>query len=1328
LPASRKIEIEPGLFEKLKERAAHNRVPLETLLLGCWQAWTSRVIGVGQLMIGLLSHGRSASGLKDALGPLSKYIPLEASIDGSATLGDLVKRADESAREAESWADYFSWDLFESERDFLERQSNFFPVCCEFFQIPDPCAAAGVEFSTIRLSACTDRFKLKLSCIWSVDSIMADLVYDSSALHSSAVDAWAKQLKAILDGLSHDLSDRIDDIDMLGPDERKRVLIGLNDTAALFGGDAPAVRLIEDQVRLKPDGIAIESGAGDLSFNGLNCSANRLARYLLRQGVTPGDVVALYLERSPELVVSLLAVLKAGATYLPIDPALPQERVGFFLKDARSKLVLTQASLRPAIWFTGVRSFCPDAEWREFEHEAEEDLGLQVWPEDCAYIIYTSGSTGTPKGVMVTNRGLSNYLAWSAAAYRVEEGSGAPVHTPISFDLTVTSLLTPLAGGRRVKLLPEGDGIERLSQALISGEQYSLVKLTPAHLKLLSEILPSGGIKNCANVFVIGGEALFTDDLPFWRHSASKTRLVNEYGPTETVVGCCVYELPTDWNDEGSIPIGRPITNTRVYILNGALSLQPAGSVGELYIGGYGVATGYVGRPDMTAERFVPDPFSSEPGARMYRSGDLARLRLDSQIEYVGRNDHQVQIRGFRVELGEVEAALLAHPAVRAAAVITVEAANSTRLEAFVEMNQNRQVEPEQLIEFIKQKLPSYMVPTNALVLDQLPLTSNGKVDRQRLQALGRAAARERPYTAPRDDREAVLADIWAQVLGLERVGIHDNFFELGGDSVLTIQVVARANRVGFSYEPHHILARQTIAELAEVATNGSVGDSVEDQACGETPLTPIQEWFFEQDETDLNHYNQAVILAARDAVELAAFEAVVDALVERHAALRSAFFNAGPRWRLVITEQEENRVFGIVDLSQVSPEHASEVIERITNSVQASFDLDRGPLIRIVLFQFGDTSKQTGAWQSNLGDKENRCRARVLIIAHHLVIDSVSWAILLRDLEDGYLDFNENGRPEFGPVTSSYRRWALRLKYLAGEEWMQAQLQYWDAELRRSRARMVTDCAGENLEGGARIILTELNGEQTERLVRIAAAEYGAEVKELLVAALVRGAGDLFGDDGRGAFSIDLEGHGREDVGDRINLANSVGWFTCIYPVLFERRSEESLRSLIQRIKRQLRSVPAGGLGYGLLRYISKRDGRGNPLSAIHDSELSFNYLGFIGRELGRFFEASDESVGQTRSPKRRRRYLVEVNAEIRSGKLLIEWTYSDRLANSRVEAAARKTLQTIQVLIAQARRGESYDQTPSGAVNIRLRQRDIQTIMTSINRAGNRIKSKRK
>src|SRR5437588_2830781 len=428
------------------------------------------------------------------------------------------------------------------------------------------------------------------------------------------------------------------------------------------------------------------------------------------------------------MVVGLLGILKAGGAYLPLEPGSPRERLAFMLQDAHPQLLLTQQRLLPQLPETAQPVVCLDSDWEGIAGQSEQKPLSGVRGENLAYVIYTSGSTGKPKGTMLLHRGLLNYLSWCCQTYEASAGTGSPLHSPLGFDLSVTSLFSPLLTGQCITLVAEEQGAEALASALRTGTDYSLVKLTPAPVQLLRQTLRPAAAATSTRALVIGGEALLAEQLAFWRQHAPATRLINEYGPTETVVGCCVYEVGPQDAASGAVPIGQPIANTQLYVLDAQLHLAPIGVVGELYIGGAGLARGYLKRPELTAERFVPHAWSAEPGARLYKTGDLARYRTDGVLEFLGRQDHQVKVRGYRIELGEIEQALLEHPAVRECVVVVrASLAGTNQLVAYVVLDQSQQADQEQIAlgPFLQERLPDYMVPPQIVVLDALPLTAN---------------------------------------------------------------------------------------------------------------------------------------------------------------------------------------------------------------------------------------------------------------------------------------------------------------------------------------------------------------------------------------------------------------------------------------------------------------------------------------------------------------------------------------------------------------------------------------------------------------------------
>lgn len=590
----------------------------------------------------------------------------------------------------------------------------------------------------------------------------------------------------------------------------------LNRTVADYPRDSCIHQLFAQQVAATPLACAVRCGDRSLTFSELEERANRLANRLHTIGVGPGSLVGIYLERSVDLVVAVLGVLKAGAAYVPLDPTYPNVLLSFMLADSRAKILLTQEHLAQSV-DTKAKVICLDDPDLNLDREKVQSLSSRVTAADLAYVIYTSGSTGKPKGVMVSHRALVNYVWWAVREYDVTRGNGAPLHSSIAFDSTITSLFCPLLAGRTVTLPLERGGIEALSEAL-DGKDLSLVKLTPTHLRALNNLLPEDSLNGRTRVVVIGGEALHAETIAAWRRNAPQTRIVNEYGPTEATVGCCVYEVKPDDPETGGVLIGRPIANTQIYILDEKRQPVTVGEIGELYIGGDGLALGYLNRPELTQEHFVKVSFRNGPEQLLYKSGDLARLRADGNIEFIGRVDQQVKIRGHRIELGEIESALRDHDAVRDALVVVREDdIKNKRLIAYVAPKEKRDEQQltNELRAFLKLRLPPFMLPALFAFRESMPVTANGKIDRAALESSTETTQCSGVTRDARSPTEQTLREIWASVLKLEQIGVHDNFFDLGGDSILAAQILARATRAGLPLTPKQLFMYQTISELS---------------------------------------------------------------------------------------------------------------------------------------------------------------------------------------------------------------------------------------------------------------------------------------------------------------------------------------------------------------------------------------------------------------------------------------------------------------------------------------------------------------------------------
>jgi amino acid adenylation domain-containing protein len=645
-----------------------------------------------------------------------------------------------------------------------------------------------------------DYSNLTLSVINTNEGFTGQFIYNSQIYKPDEIIQVLKHYQVLLQSVVTDPYQEIGTVSILTPEEKHTVLYEWNNTKTKFGADKCLNELFEDQVKLTPDAIAVKlyqnsKSVADVdkftwTYAEVNNKANKLARYLQSLGVGPEVLVGICIERSVELVVGILAILKSSGAYVPIDAKYPKQRISFILKDAAVSVLLTQEKLVGQLPQNNAKIVCLDTGWSAIAKNSCESVVCEATPDNLAYVIYTSGSKGTPKGALITHRGVANYLQWSVREYEVTKGCGAPVNSSISFDATITAFFSPLIAGRYILLLPELGEIEALANVLSSNNYFSLIKITPAHLEMLRHMLPQQNLGEQANAIVIGGDALFGESLSAFQINGGSTKIINEYGPTETVVGCCTYAVSNNAPIPSVVPIGRPISNTQIYILNKYLQPVPPGVSGEIFIGGAGVARGYLNQPELTEEKFISNPFSNHPGARLYKTGDLGRYLEDGNIVFLGRKDDQVKINGYRIELGEVELAVRQYPAIDDAVVIVAEDdAGEKRLCAFF-VSRNRQLPIRLLRQFLQEKLPKYMIPSSYVWLQSLPLTSNGKVDKKALPAPKfEVRQSDENIVKPRDAVEQKLAKIFKQNLGINAVSIEDDFFELGGSSIKAAQM-----------------------------------------------------------------------------------------------------------------------------------------------------------------------------------------------------------------------------------------------------------------------------------------------------------------------------------------------------------------------------------------------------------------------------------------------------------------------------------------------------------------------------------------------------------
>ncbi|MEO7732839.1 MAG: condensation domain-containing protein, partial [Kofleriaceae bacterium] len=841
-----------------------------------------------------------------------------------------------------------------------------------------------------------------------------------------------------------------------------------------------------------------------------------------------------------------------------------------------------------------------------------------------------------------------------------------------------------------------------LAELLQRDDGVDVVKLTPSHIDALrahtGDAVRAGG----ARTFVIGGEQLLGEHVAWCQRVAPRARVINEYGPTETVVGCCVHEIGPGDAAPDIVPIGQPIDHTELYVLSPWLQPVPVGVPGELYIGGAGVAHGYHRRPELTAEKFVDHPFAARPGARLYRTGDRVVWSADGRLTFLGRVDDQVKVRGFRIELGEIDAQLARHPAVREAVTVVRDAANGRpQLVSYVvgaASGDRAELTTDVLRKDLSARLPDHMVPGVIVFLSQLPLTPNGKIDRG---ALPSPAAAKPGGELPATELEHELAALWSELLGRDDVRRDDNFFELGGDSILGIQLVARAHERGIQLSPRQLFENQTLARLAGVARRAAP-DSVVSQGpvIGPVALAPIQRWFFDEHPVEPHHFNQSILLEVPPGVDAAALGRALDQLVAHHDLLRARFLVDADGVRADIAPPGPIELV-VTDLSHQPPAEQSARLSALIAEDQASLRLD-GSLLLPHLFRLGARP------------------GRLLLTTHHLIVDGVSWRILVEDLLRAYhADAGEGTVAALPAKTASFDTWVERLTAWAGSPEAAAETARWTAVPDGPAVTLPLDhpyTADDNRAGYTAELTRRLPVAETTTLRDSARATYNVNVQELLLAALTLA---LPAPGAHGAIAVDVEGHGREDLFDGIDISRTVGWFTSMFAIHLPVRADRDPAAALTAIKELVRAVPHAGLGFGVLRYLSPDPTVRAALAAAPVPQLRFNYFGQLdsGPPPAPGFALATEPCEPLRSPLGPRRHLLDLNAWIRDGELAMTWTYSQRLFEAAtVEALADRVVAALAELAQSCAGTASRHYTPSDFPDVEMSQDNLDHLLADI------------
>lgn len=1278
----RPLVLPAALAAALTRTAESLGVPLKSVLLAAHARVLAALGGRDDIVTGLVTNGRpEVAGAERILGLFLNTVPLRVELDRVDTWADLVRSvfAAEKALLPHRWLPLAEMQKRQGGGPLFTTDFNFVN-----FHVYD--ALGGLQALERLDTRAREETNFTIAVNFGVDpndgSLGGMAACDSGALDARLIEALPALFGRVLEAIATTPTAAWRALPLLPDGPRTAALAEAAGDMGEFAEEGFSIAaLVSAQAARTPAAPAAVGDDGTLSYEELERRANQLAHWLRSRGVGRDDRVAIAMERSTHLVVALLGVLKAGAAYVPIDPAYPAGRVAEMLTDSGARLALAES----AAFAAGAVAW--GATWPEIAREATTAPAVEILGAQLAYVIFTSGSTGRPKGVAVSQAALVNHMAWMQAAFPLSAEDAVLQKTPVSFDASVWEFWAPLmAGARLVITRPGAQHDPAMLAEIVRAQGVTVLQLVPSVLDFFIEEAVRSTVPSLRRVFS-GGEALRTATRDRFLTALPDVALINLYGPAEATIDATFERCAP----EGEVSLGSPVANAEVYLLGANLEPVLPGVVGELCIGGAPLARGYLDQPALTAERFIPHPFSREPGARLYRTGDLARRDEDGRLRFVGRRDGQIKIRGQRVELGELEARLAALPGVTAAAAAVHDGAHGARRIA-VYVVASSDFHEAAALAALRANLPEALVPATIGRLDRMPLTPGGKLDRRALPAPDAVVPTEGgPRTAPRTEAERAMAQAWGRTLAVRDASLEDDFFQAGGDSILSLRLVSLLAQAGWRLRAGDVFTSPTLGGLAALARPlGATAPELHFDPA-DIPLTPIQREFFALASPTPGYWNQAVAVTTRPEVGFGALREAWRAVLSRHAAFRLRFTRGAGGWKQSLVETAE-AVPDLIEIPTPAPgaPALAAAMAREAAALQQSLDLAAGPLVR-------------ACWIPAARGESGR----LIAVAHHLVIDAVSWRIIFAEVAAALLG------EAVPPAAVSFPAWAAA----AARRDFAAAREFWRAEAARAAVPLPSDFpagVAYNREAEAASVTVTLSRADTTVLLERAGVTARSRIDEMLLSALLAAVQDWTG---RAAVRVNLESHGRDALGETIDVSRTVGWFTALYPVTLAATPGASLPERLAAVKERVRAATAHGAAYGWLRHAAGGDALAAP------AEISFNYLGRLDLALEAEgpFAAAAESIGPDHAPESPRAHALDVMAAVGHDGLRIECIFGTRRhERATVERLLARMVRELGDLAAQLRAASAVRWTaaPSDFPLAQLDQSQLTTVLAE--RAG--------
>lgn len=1220
------------LTKAINEMCKQYQITPYMFFLSAINIFLSKHSGQEDIIVGTPVEGRNASALNSLIGMFVNTLPMRNQVNPNQLLIEFMQGLRENALKALEHSDIQLErivELLHLERDIS--RNPLFDVMYTFQNNRNTqWQTQQLKIRSMDINTKNSKVDLFFEIQQIQDQYHIHIEYNTDLYRMDTINKFKVQFEELVHNMLEHIESPISEISLLTKEETNQLLYEFNNTTVPFRDDVVVQEIFEEQVKKHPEQIAAMFKEESISFDKINQKANRLARYLRNIGVTADTIVAIYMERSLEMMISILGVLKAGGAYLPIATDYPEDRVRYMLENSKAKAVLISGS---ALELEDLELPIVDLNKMQLEQYSSENLEIINKPNDLAYIIYTSGTTGKPKGVMIEHRALINRLNWMQKAYPICKEDYVLQKTTYTFDVSVWELVWwALEGATVVFLEPnyekEPDKIARAIKKYGITTMHFVPSMLNAFLEYVEETKTQEMLSSLRQVFA-SGEALKPDHVNRFNKLLNNTKLINLYGPTEATIDVTYFNCFQKENIE-VVPIGKPIDNIKLYVLDKQHKLVPIGANGELYISGVGVARGYLNNEELTTQRFIDNPF--ETNSKMYKTGDLVRWMPDGNIEYLGRLDHQVKIRGFRIELGEIEKVLLKLDGIKQASVVVKERKENKFLVAYY--TGIEEYDTSMLKKHLKSSLPDYMVPAYIIQMDEMPITHNGKLNTKMLPEPEDVLSQEGTYVPAITEQEKLIAQVWSDVLGIKKIGIEDDFFSLGGDSIKAIQICSRLSSKQVKCTVKDLFEHTTIKELIEYIVFDVIQEeNTQEAAVGEIALTPIQKWFFEQQFEVESHWNQSVMLHTLNTVDVNVLEKSLSEVIKHHDTLRIAYTKDEDKVVQYYRDINE-RVFELSQKDYYGYKNAKTLIKEACEKLQESMDL-KEQLIKVNVFNTDE------------GDY-------IFIAIHHLIVDGVSCRIILEDLADLYAKGLNHKEMSLPRKTNSYSEWSTALYEYAQSSKLETELDYWkevNAQISKVKSfdtvPLVADIAAQN-----KMVSLQLDLKDTQMLLQDVNKAYHTEINDILVTALARAVQRWYGGD---LVALSLEGHGREEIIDHMDITRTVGWFTSKYPIVLDFTQSDSMDYCIKYVKETLRKVPNKGIGYGILKYLANKQ---DVLK--HIPQLSFNYLGDLETVINnQLFEEAYIETENNVSEANHKIYDIDINAYILKGNFHIEIQY---------------------------------------------------------------------